>query len=91
LVRRCLTESSDRWLLRPLLIMGLVFGGAAYTGQRLLLEHWISWAAAVLLSAVLALSIAVRWGLPEDLRAAVRARLVELTRRLGLPALRFAR
>ena len=91
LVRRCLTESSDRWLLRPLVIMGLVFGAASYAGQRLLLEHWVSWAVTVLLSAALALSIALVWGLPQDLQAAVRARLVELTRRLGLPGLRFAR
>jgi len=71
--------------------MGLVFGAASYAGQRLLLEHWVSWAVTVLLSAALALSIALVWGLPQDLQAAVRARLVELTRRLGLPGLRFAR
>jgi O-antigen/teichoic acid export membrane protein len=76
-------ELSGRWLIRPLLLMGALFAGGAYLGQHLLLRNWLAWAVVVPLTAVVALAIALESGLPADVRSSVRARLVELIRRLA--------
>jgi hypothetical protein len=86
LVRRCLnraTELASWWLIRPLFTMTLVFASCAYLGQRLLVHHWVPWAAAVFLSVILVPGIMLEWGLPADVQASVRARVAELGRRIG--------
>ncbi|MGH7508900.1 MAG: lipopolysaccharide biosynthesis protein [Gemmatimonadales bacterium] len=86
LVRQCLNRSpglSLAWLLRPLLVMSLLFAGAAYWGENLLVGHWLSWAALVAVTLILAFAIALGLGLPRSLRGAVVARIVEMARRLG--------
>jgi O-antigen/teichoic acid export membrane protein len=77
------SELSRRWLARPLLVMCVLFAGSAYLGQHIQLQHWFGWALSVLLTAALAFVIALKWGLPPDLRAAVTTRLTELFQRLG--------
>jgi len=86
LVRRSLTGSSDRWLLRPLSTMALLFAAAACLGSRVQVDHWTAWAVGVLLSVVLPSVIMLHWGLPVDLRGAMQARVVELAGKLRLPA-----
>jgi O-antigen/teichoic acid export membrane protein len=76
-------ELSRRWLARTLLVMCVLFAGSAYLGQHIQLQHWFGWALGVLLTAALAFVIALKWGLPPDLRAAVTTRLTELFQRLG--------
>jgi O-antigen/teichoic acid export membrane protein len=86
LVKGCLTaapEVSARWLLRPLVVMSLLFAGAAYLGQLVLVRNWLAWAAVVPLTAAAVLAISLEWGLPAEVRFAVRARLAELLRRIG--------
>jgi hypothetical protein len=86
LVRGCLAETpelSARWLVRPLLTMGVLFAIAAYLGQHLLVRHWLGWAAVIPLTAIAALAISLEWGLPAAEQATVRSRLAELARRLG--------
>ena len=85
-VRDCLggaTKSFPRWLIRSLLVMAALFAGSAYLGQHILLQHWSAWALAVLLTAALAFAIGLEWGLPADLRAAVKTRLIGLFQRLS--------
>jgi O-antigen/teichoic acid export membrane protein len=84
LVRSCLGRDpglSLGWLLRPLLVMSLLFAGSAYLGGQVLVRHWVTWAAAVALTLGLALGIALAVGLPTELRKAVIARLREVMRR----------
>jgi O-antigen/teichoic acid export membrane protein len=86
LVKGCLTatpELSARWLLRPLAVMSLLFAGAAYLGQLVLVRNWLAWAAVVPLTAAAVLAISLEWGLPAEVRFAVRARLAELLRRVA--------
>lgn len=86
LVRGCLGRNpglSLTWLIRPLLVMGLLFAAAAYLGQLILVRHWLSWVVAVVLTLATGFGIALAVGLPTTLRTAVRARLVEMARRLG--------
>lgn len=86
LVSRCLAatpELSARWLLRPLLVLGLVFAGAAYLGQIVLIRHWLAWVAVIPLTAVAVLAISLELGLPAEVRSAVRSRLAELLRRFS--------
>lgn len=86
LVRDCLSGTSAlsrQWLVRPLLTMLILFGLSAYVGQRVLVGHWVSWAAAVLLTVLLALAITLQLGLPSEIRATVWARVAELGRRIG--------
>jgi hypothetical protein len=85
LVRGCLgprPELSLAWLTRPFMVMGLLFAGAAYLGDRILMQHWLSWAAAVALTFALSAAIALMLGLPPELRALVGDRLVGMARRL---------
>jgi O-antigen/teichoic acid export membrane protein len=85
LVKRCLLrETPDRsWFLaRPLLVMVILFGVAAYGGTRLAVTHPIAWAAAALLTGLATFFVALRWGLPSDQQAMVRARVAELGKRL---------
>ena len=84
-VRRCLAVTSrpDPWAVgRPLLVMALLFAGAARLGDRVLAHHWIGWSAGVVASALLVLGIALVTGLPAESRTAVLARGRELARRL---------
>jgi peptidoglycan biosynthesis protein MviN/MurJ (putative lipid II flippase) len=78
-VRDCLDrtpQASPRWLLRILAIMAVLFAGSTYLGQRILVQHWAGWALAVLLTAIAAFILSLEWGLPGNLRAAVKARLM---------------
>jgi O-antigen/teichoic acid export membrane protein len=86
LVRRSLGDSTDRWLLRPLSTMALLFAAAAYLAPRVRVEHWAAWAVGVLLSAVGSSGILLLWGLPADLRGAIQVRVVELAGKLGVRA-----
>jgi O-antigen/teichoic acid export membrane protein len=86
LVGECLNRTpalSLRWVARPLLVMSILFAISAYLGQRLLMDHWLVWIAAVLLTVALVFVIAVGSGLPADLRHRVLARLREMTGRHG--------
>ncbi len=86
LVRGCLRGSSAvsmSWLLRPLAVMGLLFGTASYLGQHVLIQHWLSWFAAVAATLLLSFAIALGLGLPQGQRAAVTERMVQMSRRLG--------
>jgi O-antigen/teichoic acid export membrane protein len=86
LVRGCLhaaPELSSGWLIRPLVAMGSLFVATAYLGQHLLVRQWFTWGVAVILSAALVLLIALEWGLPPELRGAVRGRVAELISKLG--------
>lgn len=85
LVRGCLGQTpglSLTWLVRPLLIMALLFGVAAYLGHHTVVEHWLSWLVAVVVTLVATLAISLRLSLPADLRMAVLARMTEMARRL---------
>jgi O-antigen/teichoic acid export membrane protein len=85
LVRSCLQHApgvAGGWLARPLAVMAVLFGGSAFVGQHLLVLQWIPWAAAVLLTATLALGVSFRWGLSVELRTAVQRRGTELAARL---------
>ena len=82
-VRDCLGRTpqlSSRWLVRTLLVSGLLFTGSAYLGEQVLLRHWSSWALAVLITAATGFGVAFQWGLPVDLRSSARARLAALCR-----------
>ena len=84
LVRNCLAQSpglSMTWLVQPLLVMGLLFAGAAYGSQHLLVDHWLSWVLAVAVTFLSAIGLAVVFGLPAALRSAIRARIVEIVNR----------
>jgi O-antigen/teichoic acid export membrane protein len=86
LVGHCLGGTSSlpaEWLLRPLVVTAILFGGGAWLGQHVLISHWAGWGGAVLLTLALALGITLTLGLPRDGQMAVRARLEELGRRLG--------
>jgi O-antigen/teichoic acid export membrane protein len=86
LVRGCLERSTGLslgWLARPLLVMGLLFAGAAYLGERVVLEHWPSWLAAVALTLVMSFGIALTLGLPRDLRSLVAGRMLEMAHRVS--------
>lgn len=85
LVRGLLGQSPDSslsWLARPLLLMGLLFAGAAFLGERVLLNNWLGWIPAVVLTGALAFGIALRLGLPAELRSSVAQRILEMARRL---------
>ena len=86
LVRVCLQRDAGlslRWLTRPLLVMGLLFAAAAWLGNRVVVEHWLSWAAAVVLTLATSFALALSLGLPSELRAAVTGRMLEMGRRFG--------
>ncbi|HEU4681751.1 MAG TPA: hypothetical protein VFS51_08400 [Gemmatimonadales bacterium] len=86
MVRGCLGGASGlslAWLARPLFVMGLLFSAAAYLGQHLLVDNWLTWATAVAVTLLLVLAIALALSLPPSLRAAVLARMSEMARRLS--------
>jgi O-antigen/teichoic acid export membrane protein len=86
LVRDCLNGASElapAWLIRPLFAMSLIFVSSAYLGQYLLVDRWVLWAPAVLLTVILVLGVMLQWGLPADVQGLVRARASELGRRIG--------
>lgn len=86
LVRSCLRQSpalSLLWVVRPLLVMTLLFAGAAYLGQQIQVNNWLSWILAVLATLATVTPLALSLGLPPVLRAAVLARMSEMARGLG--------
>jgi O-antigen/teichoic acid export membrane protein len=86
LVRSCLGQNaalSLTWLARPLLLMSLLFAGAAYLGQRILVHHWLGWVSAVAATLALTFLLALVLGLPARLRSAVIRRVVEMAQRVG--------
>jgi O-antigen/teichoic acid export membrane protein len=86
LVRSCLSGASvlpAEWLLRPLVAIVALFAGSAWVGHRMLVDSWLIWGGAVLLTLGLGLGFTLRFGLPQDGRTAVQARVGELARRLG--------
>jgi hypothetical protein len=62
--------------------MSLLLGLSAFLGQHILVDHWPAWVTAVLFTLVLALVLALRLGLPADLRRGVLARLRDMAGRL---------
>lgn len=85
LVRRCLGAASRArfsTLGRPALVMALLFAAAAWLGDRVLVRHWIAWAAGVAGTATVLLGVAAVTGLSGDARVAVLGRGRELLRRL---------
>ncbi|MDQ3223858.1 MAG: hypothetical protein M3Q75_10380 [Gemmatimonadota bacterium] len=86
LVRGCLRQSpglSMIWLTRPLAVMAMLFAGATYLGQHVVLQHWLAWLGAVAATLILALVIALGLGLPARHRAPVTERMLQMTRRFG--------
>ncbi len=86
LVRGCLQRDpglSLGWLARPLVVMGLLFAGAAWLGNHWEVQHWLSWVAAVIVTLAGSFALALSLGLPTELRAVVTARMLEMVRRLG--------
>ena len=84
LVRTCLgppSAGARSWMLRPLLVMSLLFAAAAFLGDRVVATHWIVWAAGVGATLAVVLPVALATGLPPDLRAAVLTRFREARRR----------
>jgi hypothetical protein len=63
--------------------MALLFGIASYLGQHAVVEHWLGWMVAVLVTLVGAFAISLGLSLPTDLRMAVLARMAEMARRLA--------
>lgn len=84
-------ELSSGWLIRPLLVMSLVFVGSALLGEHVLARSWATWPPAVVLTGSLALMIGFRWGLPDEARVLMGGRLAELARRLGWTGLKAGR
>jgi O-antigen/teichoic acid export membrane protein len=84
LVRGCLPgpRGSSWWLVRSFMLMGFVFGAAAYLGRHVLVTQWMTWVGAVLLTSAAAFLVTLQWGLPSEIRAAVRARVWELAGRV---------
>jgi hypothetical protein len=68
--------------------MSVLFAGSAYLGEHILLQHWSGWALAVVVTAAVAFGMGLEWGLPADLRSAVKTRLTGLFQRLGHIGLR---
>jgi hypothetical protein len=64
--------------------MSLLFAASAFLGQHLLLQHWLSWAAAVALTLITTAALALMAGLPAGLRIRVTARMSDAGRRLGV-------
>jgi len=84
LVRTCLgppSAGTRGWMVRPLLVMSLLFAAAAFLGDRVVATHWIVWAGGVVATLVVVLPVALATGLPPDLRAVVLTRLREARRR----------
>ena len=74
LVERCLGHRPGlplRRIVRPLVVMGLMYAGAAYLGDQLLVRRWLEWAAGVALTLALALGVAFAAGLTPEARRAV--------------------
>jgi hypothetical protein len=63
--------------------MALLFGIASYLGQHAVVEHWLSWMVAVVVTLGGALAVSLGLSLPADLRMAVITRMAEMARRLG--------
>jgi len=85
LVRKCLGVASrpNVWAIgRPLLVMALLFGAAAYFGDRVLVQHWVAWAGGVTATTVAVFGVALVTGLPAEARGAVAGRARELAKRL---------
>ncbi len=70
-------------IARPLAVMALLFAACASVGQRLLVQHWLVWAAGVAVTLPLVLGVAAMIGLPAEFRSAVIGRVREARRGLG--------
>jgi hypothetical protein len=87
LVRGCLghvAETSLVWIARPVAVMSLLFATSAFLGQLVLLQHWLSWVAAVTVTLLATAALATMAGLPAGLRLRVMARMLDAGRRLGV-------
>jgi O-antigen/teichoic acid export membrane protein len=62
-----------RSIVRPLIVMGLLFAVTAVMGERVLATNWVTWAAGVGLSVAVLLGVALV-GLPAEGRRAVLGR-----------------
>jgi O-antigen/teichoic acid export membrane protein len=85
LVAGCLERSKELslgWLLRPALVMAVLFAAMSYLGEQLLLQNWLSWAAAVALTLLASTALALTAGLPPELRSVVARRMLEAGRRI---------
>ncbi len=76
------SRPSLRATARPALVMLLLFAGAAYLGDRILMRHWVGWTAGVAATCTVVLGLALVTGLPPDARGAVVRRARELVRRI---------
>lgn len=86
LVKGCVLQAPGQarmWLLRPLLVMSVLFGLAAYGGERVEVLHPLAWAGGVALTALATFFIALHCGLPSDQQVKVRLRVAQLARRIG--------
>ena len=63
-----------RAIARPLAVMLLTFGGAAYLGERVHARHWLDWAVGVAVTFALQLAVAFAAGLPPEARRGVLGR-----------------
>ena len=61
-------------IARPLAVMLLTFGGAAYLGERVHARHWLDWAVGVAVTFALQLAVAFAAGLPPEARRGVLGR-----------------
>jgi hypothetical protein len=74
---------SFRYLLRPGLVMGLLFAGSGYLGQRLISHNWFEWVMGVGVSGGLIVFVAFAGGLSAEAREQLGRRL----RTMWLPAI----
>jgi hypothetical protein len=85
LVARCLERAQAfPWgrIVRPAVVTALLFSAATVAGDRLVAEHWIPWAAGVVLTFALTLGLALVAGLPAPIRRVVLARYKAMGRSL---------
>ena len=78
LVDRCLHRPprlAVRPIIRPLLVMLLLFGVTAVLGDRVLTAHWLAWAVGVVATLALMMAVAFATGLSTGARRAVVGRL----------------
>jgi hypothetical protein len=66
---------SFRYLLRPGLVMCLLFAGSGYLGQRLLSRNWFEWVMGVGVSGGLIVFVAIAGGLSAEARDQLGRRL----------------
>jgi hypothetical protein len=78
LVDRCLHRPARlavRSIIRPLMVMLLLFGATAVVGDHVLTHHWLAWAAGVVASLALIMVVAFATGLSAEAREAILGRV----------------